>query len=108
MNMQDEIRLYTQGNRISDGTGGSTVTRINERELFAYVKPMSGNFSMNFQQLTGTKGYEVWIRTDFDRQPQTGDVIEYEGIYGQIDFFVHDIEVGRTRTKLLCRSANRI
>ena len=108
MNMHEQIRLYTQGNRVSDGTGGSRVSRINEREIFANVKPMTGNFSMNFQQLTGTKGYDIWIRTDFDRQPQVGDVIEYDGIYGQIDMIVHDIEIGRTRTKLLCKSANRI
>lgn len=108
MNLNDEIRLYTQGSRTSDGTGGSTVSRTNEREIWAHVKPMTGNFGMNFQQLAGTKGYDVWIRTDFDRQPQVGDVIEYEGIYGQIDLFVHDIEIGRTRTKLLCRSENRI
>ena len=107
MNMHDEIRLYTQGNRASDGTGGSTVERINERQIFAHVKPMSGNFSMNFQQLTGTKGYDVWIRTDFDREPKVGDVIEYEGIYGQIDLLVHDIEVYRNKTKLLCKSENR-
>ena len=106
--MHDEIRLYTQGNRISDGTGGSTVERINERKIFANVEPMSGNFAMNFQQLTGTKGYNVWFRTDFDRQPQIGDVVEYESIYGQIDMLVHDIDVGRTRTKLLCRGENRI
>ena len=108
MNLHDEIRLYTQGNRTSDGAGGSIVERVNERPMFANVKPMSGNFAMNFQQLTGTKGYNVWIRTDFDRQPQTGDVVEYEGIYGKLDLLVHDINIGRTRTQLLCRSENRI
>lgn len=108
MNLDAEIRLYTQGNRTSDGSGGSFVEKLNERKMFANVKPMSGNFSMNFQQLTGSKGYNVWIRTDFNRQPQTGDIVEYEGIYGTLNLIIHDINIGRTRTQLLCRSENRI
>ena len=108
MNLNDEITIYNQASRTSDGTGGSTTTNVAVGKAFANVQPMTGNFAMNFMQLTGSKGYNVWIRTDFNRQPQVGQVIVYEGIYGNINLFVHDIEVGRTRTKLLCRGENRI
>lgn len=106
--MNDELRIYTQGNRTSDGSGGSTVERTNERKLFGKVKPMGGNFAMNFQQLTGSKGYDIWIRTDFGREINIGEVVEYEGIYGQIDMIIHDIDVGKNKTKLICRGASRI
>lgn len=108
MNMHDIIRTYQPGERISDGAGGYTYAHMNEQTIYANVKPMTGNFSMNFQQLTGTKGYDVWIRTDYARMPQIGHKLEYDGIYGKINMLIHDIDIGRTRTKLICKSENRL
>jgi hypothetical protein len=108
MNMHDIIRTYQPGERVSDGAGGYTYTHVNAKTIYANVEPMRGNLGLYFQQLTGVKGFNVHIRTDYGRMPQIGHKVEYDGIYGKFTMLIHDIDIGKTRTKLICKSENRV
>ncbi len=106
--MNDEIQLYSR-TAVSDGAGGKTPgTLTEEYSLFANVKPMSGSIGMQFQQLTGKQGYEVWIRTDFDREPEREYIVRYSGIYGDLDMVIQSVEVYKNKTKLICQSENKL
>jgi head-tail adaptor len=108
MKLQDEIKLYSRA-ATSDGAGGMTPGALTEEySLFADVKPMSGSIGMQFQQLTGTQGYEVWIRTDFDREPKRGYIVRYSGIYGDLDMVIQSVGVYKNKTKLICQSENKL
>ena len=108
MILNDYIYFYERA-AASDGAGGKepgALTLISE--MYASVKPMSGLLGMQFQQLRGSQGYEVVIRTDHDREPQRDYLVRYEGIYGDIDMVVESVNVERRYTKLICRSEGSV
>jgi hypothetical protein len=108
MKLHDELILY-QRVFTSDGAGGGTpgaLTKI--ASPWGNVRPMSGFIALQFQQLTGSKGYEVWIRTDFDLKPDRGYIVTYSGIYGDLNLIIQDIDVYKHMTKLTCKSENKL
>lgn len=108
MKLHDLITLSSRES-VSDGAGGQTPGELTELyELYANVKPMGGTLGLQYQQLTGTKGYEIWIRTDFDRKPDRGYIVTYQGIYGDLTLVIEDIDVGTRYTKLTCRDQNTL
>lgn len=108
MKLQDYLILYEQVTE-SDGTGGQRLSDpVEIGRLWGNVKPLTGNIAMTFQQLTGTQGYEVTFRTDFERKPDRVYYLEYEGIYGNVKLFIHSVQVDKHYTKLICKSENRL
>lgn len=108
MKLHEYIYFYDRA-AASDGAGGKepgSLTLI--AEMYADVKPMSGLLGMQFQQLRGSQGYEVHIRTDHDREPERDYLVRYEGIYGNIDMVIESVQVGKTYTKLICRGENSV
>lgn len=104
MQLNDYITISERA-AVSDGAGGKTPGALTE--LFAchaQVKPMTGMIGMQYQQITGTQGYHVFIRTDFTREIKRDYLITYKGIYSDINMVVESIEIGRNYTKLTCKS----
>jgi len=108
MILNEYIYFYERA-AASDGAGGKepgVLTLI--AEMYANVKPMSGLLGMQFQQLRGSQGYEVHIRTDHDREPERDYLVRYKGVYGDIDMVIESVYVGRQYTKLICKSESSV
>jgi len=108
MKLQDELILYEQ-NSVSDGAGGMTSAPLTEiTKLWGNVKPLSGSMGMNFQQMNGVQGYEVTIRTDFDRLPDRNYILGYIGIYGERSLFILYPVIDKHYTKFICKGENKL
>ena len=107
MNLNERITIYEPSIE-SDGTGGQVKTLNKVVECWANVKPMSGNLALNFQQLTGTQGYEVTVRTDFNIVFGIPYEIEWEAIHGTQKLLVNVVQQDKNYTILICRSENRV
>jgi len=108
MKLHEYIYIYEES-ATSDGAGGKESGTLTEQyRLYAKVRPLGGLIGMQFQQLTGSQGYEVWIRTDFDRKIKRDYIVRYEGIYGNIDMTIQSVEIDKYYTKLICKSENTI
>ena len=107
MNLREEIIMYKDV-RASDGAGGTTTTRTKVADLYADVKPMTGHMAMTFQQITGSQGYTVWVRTDFNRVIDTTYTLDWQGIHDTLTLAVNSVEMGLKFTKLICKNENRV
>jgi len=108
MKLESKIIFYERSSA-SDGAGGRTPGVLTEVTwMWGNVKPLSGSMAMQFQSLTGTQGYEIWIRTDFEREPDRKYIIGYEGIYGNKTMVIQGIEIGKYYTKLICSDENKV
>ena len=109
MNLNTNIRIYYQPTT-SDGAGGTEADGdpVLTDQVWGNVKPMNAFLSMQFMQLTGTQGYEVWIRTDFRRVPDRSYYLECEGIYTDLRFWIQAVEVHSNKTKLICTGENKV
>ena len=63
--------------------------------------------AMQFQQMYGSQGYEVTIRTDFDFQPDRTYMIGYYGIYGEMILSIVYPLIDKHYTKFVCKAENR-
>ena len=107
MKLQDELILYEQAS-VSDGAGGMTPSPLTEiTKLWGSVKPLSGSMGLQFQQMNGVHGYEVIIRTDFDRLPDRNYIIGYKGIYGELSLFIIFPMIDKHYTKFICKGDNK-
>lgn len=106
MKLNDEITIYRE-DAVSDGAGGYTgeVTQVKITDMYAKVKAMSGSIALNYYQITGTQGYEVTIRTDFNLEPKRKYIIDYYDVYDTTRLIVNSIEIDVNYTKLICQSA---
>ena len=108
MKLNDYIKISERAS-VSDGAGGKTPGALTELyECYADVKAMGGMIGMQFQQQTGSQGYTVWIRTDFDREIKKDYLITYQGIYGDLNMSIQGVEVDKNYTKLTCKRENTI
>jgi SPP1 family predicted phage head-tail adaptor len=108
MKLNDYIIIYERAS-VSDGAGGMTPGALTEKyRCYANVKPMGGMLGMTFQQQTGSQGYTVYIRTDFDREIDREYLITYQGIYGDINMVIQDVAPDRQYTKLTCKRESTI
>ena len=108
MKLQDELILYDQKS-VSDGAGGRTPSPLTEiTKLWGNVKPLSGGMGLTFQQMNGTQGYEVIIRTDFERLPDRNYIIGYNGIYGEMLLFILYPMIDKHYTKFICKGENKL
>jgi len=102
MKLNDYIVIYERAS-VSDGAGGMTPGALTEKyQCYASVKAMGGMLGMQFQQQTGSQGYTVWMRTDFDREIQRDYLVTYKGIYSDLNLVIQNIEVENKYTKLTC------
>lgn len=102
MNLNEEITIK-RDNKTSDGAGGFTSTTSIVADVWGKVESMSGSLALGFQELTGSKGYNVYIRTDFDREIKTKDKVVWSSIYGDKILTINDMDVGKNFTKLVCQ-----
>jgi SPP1 family predicted phage head-tail adaptor len=102
MNLNEEITIK-RDSRTSDGAGGFTATTSTVADLWGKVETLTGSLALEFQQLTGSKGYNVWIRTDFDREIKTKDKVVWSSIYGDKTLTINDMDIGKNFTKLVCQ-----
>jgi len=108
MKLQDELILYSRESS-PDGAGGQTPEElINVMTLWGNVKPLVGAIGMSFQQMTGTQGFEIVIRTDFDFPPDRQYLVGYQGIYGEQIMLIHSVQIDKYYTKLITRSENKL
>jgi len=108
MKLHSELILYEQSS-VSDGAGGMTPSPLTEiTKLWGSVKPLSGSIGMNFQQTYGVQGYEVTIRTDFDRSPDRNYILGYNGIYGEKNLFIVYPLIDKHYTKFICKGENKL
>jgi len=108
MKLQDELILYEQKS-VSDGAAGMTPSPMTEiTKLWGSVKALSGSMGLNFQQMNGVQGYEVVIRTGFDRRPDRNYIIGYNGIYGELHLFIVYPIIDKHYTKFICKGENKI
>jgi len=108
MKLQDELVLYEEAS-VSDGAGGQIPSEPREvMTLWGNVKPMTGFIGMSFQQMAGTQGFEIIIRTDFDFPPDRRYLVDYKGIYGDQRMIIHSVEINKFYTKLICKSENKL
>lgn len=105
MKLNDEITLYRE-DAVADGAGGYTgeVTQVKIADMYAKVKPMTGNIALNYQQITGQQGYEVTIRTDFHLEAKRKYIIDFYDVYETVRLIVNSREIGVNYTKLICQS----
>jgi hypothetical protein len=107
MKLQDRVTIYERLST-SDGAGGRTPGTLSQVTwTWGNVKPMSGFIGMTFQNINGTQGYEVIIRTDFDFPPEKTYYLGYEGIYGEVLLLIHSVQIDKYYTKLTCKSENK-
>jgi hypothetical protein len=107
MKLQDALILYT---RIvtNDGAGGKIPgALVKVCDLWGNIKPLAGMIGMTFQQLTGTQGFEIVTRTDFDFEPNREYILGYEGIYGELIMIIHSVQIDKHYTKFICKSENK-
>jgi len=108
MKLHDYIIIYER-ETTDDGAGGKEPGDLDEKyQCYANVKPLSGLIGMQFQALTGSQGYDIWIRTDFDRKVQRDYIVRYQGIYGDLDMVIQSVAAGKHFTKLTCKSENKL
>jgi hypothetical protein len=108
MKLQDSIVIYERPS-VSDGAGGQTPGALTViTRTWGQVKPLSGFMALTFQQMTGSQGFEIILRTDFDFPPDRKYMIGYEGIYGEQIMFVHSVQIDKHYTKLTCKSENKL
>ena len=108
MKLQDRLILYEREST-SDGAGGQIPGDLTQVAiLWGKVKPLSGMIGMTFQQLNGSQGFEVIIRTDFDFAPDRKYMIGYQGIYGEHLFMIIYPEIDKYYTKFICKSENKL
>ncbi len=63
-------RLTLQSpSRVDDGGGGATVTWDTVAELWAYVRPITGDERLRHDAVTARVTHEVWIRHRSDVAP---------------------------------------
>jgi len=106
MKLQDELVLYEEVS-VSDGAGGQIPSEPREvMTLWGNVKPMTGFIGMSFQQMAGTQGFEIIIRTDFDFPPGRKYMIGYQGIYGEHFMLIHSVQINKYYTKIIAKSEN--
>jgi hypothetical protein len=108
MKLQDSIKIYERLST-SDGAGGKipgSLTLVTT--IWGSVKPLTGFIGMTFQQINGTQGFEIKIRTDFDFPPHREYYVGYEGIYGEQLMLIQSVEIGKYYTKLVCKSENKL
>ena len=107
MKLQDSIKIYERLST-SDGAGGRTPGALSlVTTTWGNVKPLSGFIGMTFQNIQGTQGYDVTIRTDFDFPPERTYYLGYEGIYGEVLLLIHSVQIDKHYTKLICKSENK-
>ena len=108
MRLQDELILYEQKS-VSDGSGGMTPSPLEEvAKLWGNVTPLSGMVGLNFQQMNGVQGYEVTVRTDFERLPDRNYVFGYNGIYGETMLIIVYPLIDKYFTKFICKGENKL
>jgi len=108
MKLQDALILYSEAS-VDDGAGGKIPsTPVEVARLWGNVKPMGGMMAMTFQQMHGTQGFVVWVRSDFERVPDRKYLIKYEGIYGDIWLSIVSTEIDKHYTKFTCKSENKV
>ena len=108
MKLQDKIKIYERVST-SDGAGGRTPGALTEVTwVWGNVKPMTGMIGMTFQQINGTQGFDVTIRTDFDFPPEREYYLGYESIYGEVILLIHSVQIDKHYTKIIARSENKL
>jgi hypothetical protein len=107
MKLQDALILYSR-TVTSDGAGGKIPgVLVKVCDLWGNVKPLTGMIAMSFQQLTGTQGFEIITRTDFDFEPDREYILGYEGIYGEKIMIIHSVQIDKYYTKFICKGENK-
>lgn len=107
MKLHDVVILYER-EVTSDGAGGKIPGDLVEvTRLWSNVRPLTGMIGMQFQTLTGTQGFEIITRTDFDFVPDREYIVGFQGIYGERIMIVHSVQVDEYYTKIICRGENK-
>lgn len=108
MKLQDELILYER-ETTSDEAGGKIPGDLTKVcDLWGSVEPLTGMLAMSFQQLNGTQGFKITIRTDFGFETDRQYIIDYKGIYGERFMSINSIQIGKYYTKLICKSENKL
>jgi SPP1 family predicted phage head-tail adaptor len=95
--MRERLTLE-QPVRTADGAGGAAVTWQTVTELWAHVRPISGDERLRHDQVAGRLTHEVWIRHRIGIAPAMRFV---QG--GRVYEIVAILELGRrSRLKCLC------
>lgn len=107
MKFQDRISVNTR-NTTPDGAAGQTPGSLTEvTKIWGQVKPLAGLIGMQFQAITGTQGFEILLRTDFDREINREYILVHEGIYGDKLMLIHSVQINKHYIKLICKSENK-
>jgi len=108
MKLQDRMILYSR-NTASDGAAGKTPGALVEvMKIWGNVTPLQGMIGMQFQMVTGTQGFEIMMRTDFDFPPNREYILVWEGIHGNQQMLIHSVQVMKHYTKLIAKSENKL
>ena len=108
MKLQDRITVYTR-TVAEDGAAGKTPGALVEvTKWWGNVTPLEGLIGMQFQAITGTQGFRITIRTDFDFPPNREYLLGYEGIYGELMMIIHSVQIDKHYTKFICKSENKL
>ena len=99
--LRDRLTLQAQA-RSADGGGGATVTWEPVAELWAAVRPISGDERLRHDAITGRVTHEVWLRYRDGVVP----AMRFTDASGRILEIVAVLDPGR-RARLLCLCEER-